>query len=234
MLFAPHRGYLTVILSCIYAIFILMLGVVVYIADLISRTATMAEVREITISCQRISLNIETFDFNGQATWICFMNQFNDWEMEIWGQIAHGNSALKSWQVFSVYLVVLGLLWLIFLYCDIRRHQKVMRRERSRSEGNLWSDGKSDINKEQPYKRASSGSPSTEEADMGSEDAISHVSIPVPPRSVESKAYNVKSYTFCRSRHSGSFYLKIGAAGKTRLKHFFHINMAPENATFLR
>ena len=68
MLFAPHRGYLTVILSCIYAIFILMLGVVVYIADLISRTATMAEVREITISCQRISLNIETFDFNGQAT----------------------------------------------------------------------------------------------------------------------------------------------------------------------
>lgn len=43
-LFAICRGYLTVILSCIYAIFILMLGVVVYIADLISRTATMAEV----------------------------------------------------------------------------------------------------------------------------------------------------------------------------------------------
>ncbi|ODM94667.1 hypothetical protein Ocin01_12014, partial [Orchesella cincta] len=37
------KGYLTAILSCIYAIFILMLGVVVYIADLISRTATLAE-----------------------------------------------------------------------------------------------------------------------------------------------------------------------------------------------
>jgi hypothetical protein len=39
-----RRGYLTIILSCIYAIFILMLGVVVYIADLISRTAILAEV----------------------------------------------------------------------------------------------------------------------------------------------------------------------------------------------
>jgi hypothetical protein len=38
-----YRGYLTIILSCIYAIFILMLGVVVYIADLISRTAILAE-----------------------------------------------------------------------------------------------------------------------------------------------------------------------------------------------
>ncbi|CAG7820957.1 unnamed protein product [Allacma fusca] len=152
------KGYLTVILSCIYAIFILMLGVVVYIADLISRTATMAE-------------------------------------------------------VFSVYLVILGLLWLIFLYCDIRRHQGVMRKERSRSEGNIWSEGKSASNKDENCKRASSSSPSTEEADMGSDDTISHVSIPVTPRSVESKTYNTSSYTFCRSRHSGSFYLKIGAAG---------------------
>lgn len=41
-----YRGYLTIILSCIYAIFILMLGVVVYIADLISRTAILAEVHK--------------------------------------------------------------------------------------------------------------------------------------------------------------------------------------------
>lgn len=117
-----------------------------------------------------------------------------------------------------MYLVILGLIWLIFLYCDIHHHQNMMRK-RGRLERSVWSHGhrvKADDgfhkNDRMSHKRAST-SPSTDEIDTGS-DAISHISISVSPRLAGSKNWRKSSYTFCRSRHSGSFYLKIGAAGK--------------------
>jgi hypothetical protein len=44
----PHvpRGYLTVTLSCVYAVFIVTLGVVIYVSDIVLRNGTpLAEVR---------------------------------------------------------------------------------------------------------------------------------------------------------------------------------------------
>lgn len=140
----------------------------------------------------------------------------------------------------------MGLLWLIFLYWDIRRHQRIMRKERSRIENSVWltepkpsdihqvqSCGKCEgfcevhkhgasathhttsiLNPQSPHMRSASP-PTTDEMDM--DDGISHISIPVSSRRsfYSSKIYKDGSYTFCKSRHSGSFYLKIGAAGES-------------------
>lgn len=81
------------------------------------------------------------------------------------------------------------------------------------------------INSRDGSRGSNKRSSSTEEADIiSSDDTMSHVSVPiqVPPTpyssSGESKIYScTRRYTFCRSRHSGSFYLKIGAAGKQSL-----------------
>jgi uncharacterized membrane protein len=41
-----YRSYLTVILSCVYAVFIVTLGVVIYVSDIVLRNGTpLAEVR---------------------------------------------------------------------------------------------------------------------------------------------------------------------------------------------
>jgi uncharacterized membrane protein len=41
-----YRSYLTVILSCVYAVFIVTLGVVIYVSDIVLRDGTpLAEVR---------------------------------------------------------------------------------------------------------------------------------------------------------------------------------------------
>lgn len=45
------------------------------------------------------------------------------------------------------------------------------------------------------------------------DDGISHLSVSITPSNEPCRIYSSDSYTFCRSRHSGSFYLKIGAAG---------------------
>ncbi|XP_071452896.1 proton channel OtopLc-like [Hetaerina americana] len=110
--------YLTVILSCIYAVFIVTLGVVIYISDLVSAESIMAE-------------------------------------------------------AFSIYLMAVGLIWLIFIYMDIKQHLKSSResmQSRKNSERDLH---ESMIN--------------IAEAKHG--------------------------YCFIQGRHSGSFYLKAGAAG---------------------
>lgn len=168
-------------------------------------------------------------------------------------------------QVFSVYLVTLGLIWLIFLYCDIRQHQgsNVIRLEqhhlhargstssnntssesvRSSRNNNSSSNGSSRHHRHQHHqqqqrqhqnlkywKDVGSGGgvrkchrkdpyfhrgKQTQRSDsVKLEDGISHLSVSVTPSNEPCRIYSSDSYTFCRSRHSGSFYLKIGAAGR--------------------
>ncbi|XP_046395456.1 proton channel OtopLc-like [Ischnura elegans] len=154
--------YLTVILSCIYAVFIVTLGIVIYISDLVSAESIMAE-------------------------------------------------------VFSIYLMSMGLLWLIFIYMDIKRHlkRKDITASNMRAEYSVGKTGSSresmhyQVNNERdlhlalqmpwttmpPYSRTSSSS-----LHSGSEAMIN---------SNEGK----HGYCFSQGRHSGSFYLKAGAAG---------------------
>ncbi|XP_021954903.2 proton channel OtopLc isoform X1 [Folsomia candida] len=179
---ALFKGYLTIILSCIYAIFILMLGVVVYIADLISRTAILAE-------------------------------------------------------VFSVYLVALGLSWLIFLYCDIRRHQNRIRDQAAEGKTKAGSGGGGGVPHPHGDKPVPTSKPTSEQqrhqngktpsnnnsnnnhgkqrtAQNGSSSSSSNpAAFRLGSNAAQESTFNRHAYIFCHSRHSGSFYLKIGAAG---------------------
>ncbi|XP_065335323.1 proton channel OtopLc-like isoform X2 [Cloeon dipterum] len=109
------RGYLAMILSCVYAVFIVTLGLVIYISDVVLVNTSMAE-------------------------------------------------------MYGIYLVAFGLAWFIYLYNDIRRYLKNARKDfalQQRRNGVQWSR----------------------------------------------KSVSVPHYCFNQGRHSGSFYLKIGAAG---------------------
>lgn len=191
-------------------------------------------------------------------------------------------------QVFSVYLVTLGLIWLIFLYCDIRRHQggNVIRLEHhhhhqlqhprgssvsnnTTSDSSRSSRGHNNSSREnirhhhhhhnqrhhqqetrhhqdhiKYWKEDNNGGvvggvkchrkefhrgKQTQRSDsVKLEDGISHLSVSVTPSNEPCRIYSSDSYTFCRSRHSGSFYLKIGAAGKCLYIIWKHINKVVE------
>ncbi|XP_023718681.1 proton channel OtopLc isoform X2 [Cryptotermes secundus] len=134
------RGYLTVTLSCVYAVFIVTLGVVIYVSDIVLRNGTpLAE-------------------------------------------------------SFSIYLVVLGLVYFAFLYVDIRRYLRKVKRR------NTVLLSKDDI--------------SIKDSDIvchGSSDGNHHLAIPFPSKLAEDPLPH--HYCFSKGRHSGSFYLKVGAAG---------------------
>ncbi|XP_046679079.1 LOW QUALITY PROTEIN: proton channel OtopLc-like [Homalodisca vitripennis] len=126
------RSSLTGILSCVYAVFIVTLGVVIYISDLVTGEAPLAE-------------------------------------------------------TFSIYLVVTGLLYFVFLYADIRRYlNSVKLHDRGPSRKDDYSLSV-DTDRTQP--------PSVEWTSLPPHLAVPH------------------HYCFSKGRHSGSFYLKIGAAG---------------------
>lgn len=118
-------------------------------------------------------------------------------------------------QVFSVYLVSLGLAWLIFLYFDIRRHQNKIRSQASgaKSKGSQFPgfQAKSVATKpipEEERKSQSKHRTTNNNNNNGVNPAFRFTSVDEP-------VFNRHAYIFCHSRHSGSFYLKIGAAGCT-------------------
>ncbi|XP_034246845.1 proton channel OtopLc-like [Thrips palmi] len=126
------RRNLTQILSCVYAVFIVTLGVVVYISSLVA-----------------------------------------------------GKSPVLA-EAFSLYLVGLGLLYLVFLYTDIRRY---LNRIKAR----------------QAFILASGTSMTT------SPKASPRTSLTPPrPRPVQPVPHD---YCFSDASHAASFYLKVGAAG---------------------
>ncbi|XP_054287534.1 proton channel OtopLc-like [Macrosteles quadrilineatus] len=126
------RSSLTGILSCVYAVFIVTLGVVIYVSDMVTGEAPLAE-------------------------------------------------------VFSIYLVVVGLIYFVFLYGDIRRY----------------------LNRVKVQDR---GSPSKDDLSLTVETQPSSVEWTSLP-SADSYPPLPHHYCFSQGRHSGSFYLKIGAAG---------------------
>jgi len=91
-------------------------------------------------------------------------------------------------KIFSLYLVLLGLSWYIFLHLDILRHTKCLKKD------------------EQIRKAATYGSGSSSSGGGGG----------VPSSRPSKICCGVESahYTFSSGRHSGSFFLKIGAAGR--------------------
>jgi hypothetical protein len=107
-----------------------------------------------------------------------------------------------------VYLVAFGLSWLIFLYFDIRRHQDKIRAQALEAKANkerLKSVAtKPNLEPERKHHqhKQRSGNGANPAFRFASSD---HSESP----------FNRHGYIFCHSRHSGSFYLKIGAAGYT-------------------
>lgn len=133
-----------------------------------------------------------------------------------------------KFQVFSVYLVAFGLSWLIFLYCDIRRHQNRIRNqadEAKTKETQLpgFRVAKSVTTKSQPTGQSEQhhqGNKSQNNSNGNKSQRTAQNPATANPAfrlgsndRTESPKFNRHAYIFCHSRHSGSFYLKIGAAG---------------------
>ncbi|KAJ9596313.1 hypothetical protein L9F63_012646, partial [Diploptera punctata] len=94
---------------------------------------------------------------------------------------------------FSIYLVFLGLIYLIFLYADIRQYFKKVDKKHA------YLNGKDDNSM-----KDSGIACRTTEGNL-------HLSIPLPAKLAEDPLPH--HYCFVTGRHSGSFYLKVGAAG---------------------
>jgi hypothetical protein len=115
-------------------------------------------------------------------------------------------------QVFSVYLVAFGLSWLIFLYFDIRRHQCKIRAQSSLPERLPPVSGLK-------YTKQSTDSGQNGKTPEQTTTTANNNNRPPSgptPQQREDVRFNRHAYVFCQSRHSGSFYLKIGAAGKNQ------------------
>ncbi|XP_073998766.1 proton channel OtopLc-like [Rhodnius prolixus] len=139
------RQSLTTISSCIYGVFIVTLGVIVYIGELMSGKTPVAE---------------------------CF----------------------------SIYLVLVGLTYFSFLYLDLRKYLRILK-----------------ISEEMALRRYDLPE-NTAENDTEAREQISNVewsSLPEPDLVLP------HYYCFTRGRHSGSFYMKVGAAGFC-LGHLIH------------
>lgn len=100
--------------------------------------------------------------------------------------------------MFGIYLVVFGLVWFIFLYNDIRRHLNSRKALEAAIHHRRAADG-ADLKRRPPTISSSLFSGSAAEKGMQWSRKASGVSVP--------------HYCFNQGRHSGSFYLKIGAAG---------------------
>ncbi|GFG38718.1 hypothetical protein Cfor_00329, partial [Coptotermes formosanus] len=96
---------------------------------------------------------------------------------------------------FSIYLVVFGLAYFAFLYADIRRY---LTHVKSRNPVLLNKDGE-----KLSYILCNT--------DIGVACRNQHLAIPLPSKLAEDPLPHY--YCFSKGRHSGSFYLKVGAAG---------------------
>ncbi|KAG8222680.1 hypothetical protein J437_LFUL015877 [Ladona fulva] len=153
--------HLAAVLSCIYAVFIVTLGVVIYISDLISGESIMAE-------------------------------------------------------VFSIYLMTFGLIWLIYVYIDIK---KQLTRRDTVTITSAYTCGK----------ESSSAGSSINSREFRERKLQLSINMPWPRIAVCERDLNYNNngrtqmlgsdsktsngYCFSQGRHSGSFYLKVGAAG---------------------
>ncbi len=90
---------------------------------------------------------------------------------------------LMGGKIFSIYLLIPGLVWYVVLHIDLRRHTNAVN------------------DHQQP-------------ASWTEPDCMSCHSLDSDRFSTTSAAVN--GYTFRRGRHSGSFFLKIGAAGNQK------------------
>ncbi|XP_021939628.1 uncharacterized protein LOC110839581 [Zootermopsis nevadensis] len=97
-------------------------------------------------------------------------------------------------ETFSIYLVVFGLAYFAFLYADIRRY---LRKVKSRNSILLNKDDGSIKDSGVAFQSFSGENP--------------HLVIPLPSKLAEGPLPH--QYCLSKGRHSGSFYLKVGAAG---------------------
>ncbi|CAH1397844.1 unnamed protein product [Nezara viridula] len=136
------RQSLTNILSCIYCMFVVTLGVIIYIGEINSGLAPFAE-------------------------------------------------------IFSIYLVVVGIFYLAFLYVDMRKFSKLLK-----------------VSEEMVAAKYAKSESSSRRSSVGrgsvNWNSLSEPDLVLPHH-----------YCFSKGRHSGSFYLKVGAAGFC-LGHLLH------------
>lgn len=95
-----------------------------------------------------------------------------------------GFSADFDGKIFSIYLLIPGLVWYVVLHIDLRRHTNAVNEHQEPASGWTESDCMSWHSKDN--------------------------------ESLSTAVSAVNGYTFRRGRHSGSFFLKIGAAGNQK------------------
>ncbi|KAJ1530390.1 hypothetical protein ONE63_005299 [Megalurothrips usitatus] len=142
------RRNLTQILSCVYAVFVVTMGVVVYISSLVA-----------------------------------------------------GKSPILA-EAFSLYLVGLGLLYLVFLYADIRRY---LNRVKARQAFLLGSANAALDSGKSPRTALTAARPP--------QDPQLRSPRPSTSSSASSSRPVAHDYCFSDASHAASFYLKVGAAG---------------------
>lgn len=155
------RKQLTIILSCIYAVFIVTLGLVIYISDIIVGNTALAEVRNAVNTSQ------------WKETYLTLL-------------------PVSVLQTFSIYLLIIGFVYILYLVIDIRVY----------------------VNKSKTVCFAKADAVSCDAEYREWPEGSVHLSIPAPSWSVRLQDTPTHHYCFTKGRHSGSFYLKIGAAGK--------------------
>lgn len=104
--------------------------------------------------------------------------------------------------MFGIYLVVLGLVWFIFLYNDIRRHLNSRKAVEAAIHQRRAADAGVDLKRRPPTISSSFSAAAAEKGMQWSRKA----------------GASVPHYCFNQGRHSGSFYLKIGAAGLCKMR----------------
>ena len=131
------------------------------------------------------------------------------WSTAIW---IFNWKCLWCFQVFSIYLLIPGLAYCVVLHIDLLRHAKKQRN--------------SFVSADVAEAGISSSSSSSNDG------ATTQLS---PPQCTTTASHDesvVNGYAFNRGRHSGSFFLKIGAAGAFYLYFYFKEKIPNKNLVF--